>query len=114
MIIDTSALEVYREVMEDETDAFIAEILASFYINVQELIKTLDKGIAENDVESFVRAAHTFKSTSATVGALRVSNLTADRETRGSSENLGSLKPTLMELKEAYIEAEKKLKEIYS
>jgi hypothetical protein len=31
MIIDPSALEAYREVMEDEADEFIADVLNSFY-----------------------------------------------------------------------------------
>jgi len=34
MIIDPSALEAYREVMEDEADEFIADVLNSFYTNV--------------------------------------------------------------------------------
>ena len=114
MPIDASALEVYREIMEDETDAFIAEILANFYINTRGLLASLDKSFKENDVEEFVRAVHTLRSTSATVGARRVSNLATDLETRGGSEPLENLRPLIRELNEAYEEAERELKEIYT
>ncbi|MBT3338363.1 MAG: hypothetical protein HN855_02375 [Anaerolineae bacterium] len=42
MTIDTSILESYRELMEEEADEFIADILNSFYENSTELIQTLD------------------------------------------------------------------------
>ncbi len=113
MSINPSALEVYREIMEDETDAFIAEILVNFYTNTRELLASLDKFLKQNNVDEFVRAVHTLRSTSATVGAERVSNLATDLETRGGSEPLADLHPLVLELNEAYEEAERKLKEIY-
>ncbi len=114
MIIDPSALEAYREVMEDEADEFIAEILSLFYTNARELLARLESTLAENDVEVFVRTAHTFKTTSATVGAQRVSSLLADLEMRGETEPLSDLLPIISELKEAYEEADSKLKELYA
>ncbi len=113
MSIDTSTLEAYREIMEDEADSFIAEILTNFYISTQNLIETLDKSLVKNNVEEFTRAAHTLRSTSATVGALRVSGLATDLETRGGSEPLTDLQPLIFELKEAYEKAEVELKELY-
>ena len=113
MLIDPTALEAYREVMEEETDSFITEILDSFYPNARELLISLDKAVNENDVKGFIRAAHIFKSTSATVGAQLVSGLAADLEARATSEPLRDLQPLLSKLGEAYEEAEAKLKEIY-
>ena len=113
MPVDPSALEVYREIMGDETDAFIADILNSFYTNARDLIASLDRTLEENDVEGFVRAVHTLKTTTATVGARRVSGLAVDLEARGGTEPLPDLLPLLSELKEAYEEAEIKLKELY-
>ncbi len=114
MLIDPAALEVYREVMGEETDDFIAEILDNFYPNSRELLASLDRALDKNDVEGFTRAAHIFKSTSATVGAQRVSGLVTDLEARASSEPLTDLQPLISKLKDAYEEAEAKLKEIYS
>ncbi|MBT3189533.1 MAG: Hpt domain-containing protein [Anaerolineae bacterium] len=114
MIIDPSALEAYREVMEDEADEFIADVLNSFYTNARELLATMDSALLKNNVDEFVRAAHTFKSTAATVGANPLSGLLADLEKRGESEGLSALKPLIPPLKEAFDEVEKKLKEIFS
>lgn len=113
MIVDPSTLETYRSIMDDEADEFIADILTHFYINSQTLIAKLDDSLAENNREEFVRAAHTFKSTSATVGAQRVSNLLANLEERGETELLFALQPLIPELKIAYEESVSKLKELY-
>lgn len=113
MIINPEALEAYREVMEDEADAFIADVLNSFYKNARELIATLDESAAQNDVKSFIRAAHTFKSTAATVGAEPLSSLAADLEEKASSQTLTALTPLLAALKKAFTEAENELKRLY-
>jgi len=113
MIINPEALEAYKEVMEDEADAFIADILDTFYSNSRELMAALDEATAQNDVESFARAAHTFKSTAATVGAEPLSSLAADLEMKAQSEALTALAPLLAALKEAFTEAERELKRLY-
>ena len=114
MIINPEALEAYKEVMEDEADAFIADILESFYNNSADLIETLEKSIPTNDRKSFIRAAHTFKSTSATVGAESLSGLAADLEMKAHSEALTALTPLVAALKEAFAEAEIELKKLYN
>ena len=114
MPVDPSILETYREVMEAEGDDFVADILNTFYPSAQELMDSLDEALRENDVDRFVRAAHSFKSTSATVGALCVSGLAADLEARGMRGDLPALKPLLVELREAYEVAEIRLKELFS
>ena len=113
MIVDPSALEAYREVMEDEADEFIADITSSFYANARELFLKMDEALAKDDIEGFVRAAHTFKSTAATVGAMPLSGLLADLEKRGGSEPLAGLQPLIPPLKQAYEEVETKLRELY-
>lgn len=113
MFINAEILDSYREVMEDEADAFIADILNSFYSNARELIAKLEEAIPANDVDSFTRAAHTFKSTSATVGADRLSGLAGELEKDAQSEALTALAPRLPALKEAFAEAEAELKRLY-
>ncbi|MCP4141964.1 MAG: Hpt domain-containing protein [Chloroflexi bacterium] len=114
MIVDPSALEAYREIMEDEADEFIADIVTSFYVNARELFSKMDEALVKDDREEFVRAAHTFKSTAATVGAMPLSGLLADLEKRAESEPLPGLAPLIPPLKEAYEEVENKLKELYA
>ncbi|MBT3712001.1 MAG: Hpt domain-containing protein [Anaerolineae bacterium] len=113
MIVDPSALEAYREIMEDEADEFIIDILNSFYSNARELFSAMDEALAKDDAEGFVRAAHTFKSTAATVGAMPLSGLLADLEKKGGSEPLAGLEPLIPPLKAAYEEVESRLRELY-
>ncbi len=115
MSVDPTALDVYKDLMdsEAEADAFIAEILESFYTDTGNLLQTLDHCLKKNDVDGFVRAVHTLKTTAATVGAQLLSGLAADLELRGETELLAHLQPRVTLLNEAFADAEKKLKEIH-
>ena len=114
MIIDTSVLDAYRDFMEEDADEFIQEILDDFYQNSQILLKTLSSPPTAENIEEFVRAAHTLKSTSATVGATKLSELAATLEEKSKAKALDEIAPLLPKLLSLYAEAEAKLKEIYA
>ena len=114
MIIDTSILDAYRDFMEEDADEFIQEILEEFYQNSLELLETLKSPPTTDQLEGFVRAAHTLKSTSATVGATKLSELAATLEKKGKEAALDEIPPLLSQLPDTYTEAEAKLKEIYT
>jgi HPt (histidine-containing phosphotransfer) domain-containing protein len=113
MIIDTSVLDAYRDFMEEDADDFIRDVLDDFYENSQDLLKTLATLPNEDGLDEFVRAAHTLKSTSATVGATKLSELAASIEQKGKDNAIANIPPLLVQLAPAYAEAEAKLKEIY-
>lgn len=113
MVIDTSVLDAYRDFMEEEAEAFIQEVLADFYQNSAELLDKLGTLPTEANLGEFVRAAHTLKSTSATVGATKLSALAADIEKKGKAKEIDAIAPLLEQLRPVYNEAEAKLKEIY-
>jgi len=114
MIIDTSILDAYRDFMEEDADEFIQEILGDFYKNSENLLEKLRFIPTEDQLDGFIRAAHTLKSTSATVGATRLSEIAASIEEKGKELAFHEVAPLLPKLNEAFIEAEAKLKEIYS
>lgn len=114
MIIDTSVLDAYRDFMEEDADDFIQEILDEFFENSKTLLAKLSKPPSENELEGFVRAAHTLKSTSATVGATKLSELAALLEEKGKEKALSEIPPLLPMLHNAYAEAITELKKIYS
>ncbi len=113
MSINTTILDSYRELMEDEADEFIADILNSFYENSTELLKTLRDSIVQGQPSEFVRAAHSFKSTSATVGAEELSALAADLEKKGKSGEINDLAPAIDALQKAYESAKEELQKLY-
>jgi HPt (histidine-containing phosphotransfer) domain-containing protein len=91
MTIDLSALEVYREIMGEEADAFIADIIDTYLNNAPLLLKAMQEGLAQNNVNSLIRAAHTLKSNSATVGAGALAKLSAEIEQQANSGDLNEM-----------------------
>ncbi len=110
MTINRSALDAYREMMGEDADAFIADIIDTYLDNAVNLLDDLRSALASGDVEGFVRAAHTLKSTSATVGAEELSALAADLETKGKEGNLSSLAPGVTEAREMFAQVEEELR----
>ena len=70
-MIDQGVLDNLREVVEDE----FGKILQGFIDHVPVLQSELDAGLAAGDVSRLVRPAHSLKSSSANVGAKRLSEL---------------------------------------
>jgi CheY-like chemotaxis protein/HPt (histidine-containing phosphotransfer) domain-containing protein len=70
-VLDQKVLHDLREVVEEEFGA----ILRGFIDHVPVLQVDLDAGLAAGDVAALVRPAHSLKSSSANVGALRLSEL---------------------------------------
>ena len=114
MTIDTSVLDSYRDFMEEDAEDFIKEILSEFYTNAHELLKTLAEVPTEATIEDFVRAAHTLKSTSATVGATELSALAASLEESGKERALAEIAKLLPALQITFMTAETELKKLYA
>jgi CheY-like chemotaxis protein/HPt (histidine-containing phosphotransfer) domain-containing protein len=75
--LDEAALARLRSEMGA---AFIDELLNTFVDDTRELLDTLRKTLAGGDVDAFRRAAHSLKSSAATIGAAALSALAADLE----------------------------------
>ncbi len=73
-------LDSYYRVMGDDTNAFLAELIGTFLPNTQKLIDDLNKSLEGNDLATFHRSAHTLKSSSASLGAMRLSELAKNLE----------------------------------
>ncbi|MBI5840374.1 MAG: Hpt domain-containing protein [Chloroflexi bacterium] len=109
MTIDISALEAYREIMGEEADAFIADIIKTYIQNGANLVQIITDSLASGDKTSFERAAHTLKSTSATVGAKELSAVAAELESLCKTEALSTLAPKVGQLAQEFSKAEAEL-----
>lgn len=99
MTLDPSALDSYREFMGEDAQVFIDEIIQSFLEAGPQLVKTAEQALQDGQQEAFVRAVHTLKSNSATLGATQLSALAAEMERKGKSEGLAGLESSLAEAK---------------
>jgi HPt (histidine-containing phosphotransfer) domain-containing protein len=73
-VLDTGVIAELRAATGDD-DEFIAELIESYLAEGQANVDSLSAAAGGNDLAVFARAAHTLKSTSATVGAMRLSEL---------------------------------------
>lgn len=73
--INWETLESYYQVMGDDTDAFLVELIQTFLPNAQKLIDDMNTALDRYDQSTFHRSAHTLKSSSASLGALYLSEL---------------------------------------
>jgi PAS domain S-box-containing protein len=84
--IDWNVLNAYYEVMGDDTDAFLIELVQTFLPNAQKLIDDLRETLANKDLTAFHRGAHTLKSSSASLGAMQLSEMAKKLEAESNSE----------------------------
>ena len=84
-VLDQATLERLRATMGA---GFLDELLPTFLEDSQELVGTIRRALAENDVDSFRRAAHSLKSNAASFGAMTLSTLAKDLEALGKSGSL--------------------------
>lgn len=100
MSLDLSILNSYREFMGEDANAFIQDILDTFLSNAPQLVTTLEESLANDNVDAFVRAVHTLKSNSATVGATALAAVCAEIEHAGKSGNIQGLSGKVSQVKD--------------
>ncbi len=108
--IDAQALQNLREMVgEDEPEAFI-EVVESYLNDLPALLETLETSVQQQDVPTLHRSAHTLKSTSATLGAKPLAQLSKQLEKLGrTSSEEGTLLPpeALALVRSIYLEYER-------
>jgi HPt (histidine-containing phosphotransfer) domain-containing protein len=78
----------------DKADSMLPELIANFCLDAPKLILDARQALEEGQTEEVRRAAHTLKSTSATFGAIELSELAMQLESRardGLLEGAGEL-----------------------
>lgn len=91
-LLDPAVIAELRVATGDD-DAFIAELIESYLAEGQTNVDSISAAAAQNDLAVFTRVAHTLKSTSATVGAMRLSEVCRGLEEAarsGRAEGLSS------------------------
>ena len=84
--VDRDALDELEKSVGDDR-SFVRELVETYLEDAPRQIETVREGIATGDVESTNRAAHTLKSTSATVGALGLSAMARELQTMTEIES---------------------------
>jgi CheY-like chemotaxis protein len=80
----------------------LLDLINLFLQETPSLMDTIRRGLAEGDIPSLTRAAHTLKSNGATFGANKLRDLSLQIEQKGRGENLEGVADMVRQLQEEY------------
>jgi HPt (histidine-containing phosphotransfer) domain-containing protein len=85
--LDLGVLEALRDSVGGD-DGFVADLVETYLGDSATQLGAIDNAIANGDAAELVRPAHTLKSASFTVGAMRLGELARGLEQRGRAGQL--------------------------
>lgn len=89
-LVDAATYDGMKELLEDEFPSF----LDMFFSENQEALNKIKGGLENNDAPAIQAAAHTLKSSSGYIGAIKLAELAQDIETQANTsgtENIAAL-----------------------
>jgi histidine phosphotransfer protein HptB len=98
-VIDTATFDELKSAMGED---FIPELITTYLEETTALLATLREALAANRPEDFRRAAHSIKSSSASLGALDFSAQAKELEFIGKAGDLDQAGEPLAKLEAAY------------
>ncbi len=98
-VIDRSALANLRELQEEGEPDIVAEVGGLFLKHTPDKISAIEQATEKGDAKGLQIAAHSLKSSSAYVGAMRLSAMSKELEQMGRSGELKGAKELVELLK---------------
>lgn len=99
--LDRGTLDELQEIMEDD----FAILLQSFLDAAPGMIREIEAGILDGDTGQVVMPAHSLKSSSANVGALRLSALARQLEQYAKNGDLAAVSKLFEQMKRSFVTA---------
>ncbi len=91
-VLDQSVLSSLRELQEEGEPDILEEVGGLFLKHAPDKLSAIEKAVADRDAKGLQTAAHSLKSSSAYVGAMKLSAMSKDLEMMGRTGSLeGSL-----------------------
>ena len=101
--------QVFNELQATLGADFIGELIDTYCEETPELLEQLQQALSQNDAEAFRRAAHSIKSSSASLGALEFSAQAKDLELLGKSGDISGAGEKVARLRVDYAQVEQAL-----
>ena len=86
-MLDESVLRELEESTGDDP-AFVRDLIETYLADVPLQLEGIEGAIAADDSDALIRPAHTLKSSSATLGAMRLADISRTLEMTGRSGTL--------------------------
>ena len=87
-VIDPQALDNIRILQRENGPALLSKVIHNYLDRAPQLLATLREAVTQNDAGTVQEAAHSLKSSSATLGATTLAALCQDLETMGHQHDL--------------------------
>ena len=94
-IIDPESIANLRDLNPGDNGEFLREIVSIYIEDTPKRIEDLKKSLAAGDLDSFTRAAHTIKGSSANVGAVALRAVAERLEQIARKDGLGKVAPMI-------------------
>ena len=88
--LDPKVLQDFRNAMGDSADEFLAELIDAYLEDSPNLLQQMREAIAPGNFKAMKDAAHTLKSSSASLGAIALSKLCQQLENVGRSPSIST------------------------
>ena len=110
--IDRKALAILQEVQRPGAEPVVAKIVKSYCANAPKLIDEMHGSLHRADAAALAWAAHSLKSSSASLGATRVAALSNEIEVRALAQDLGGLESMITRVTDLHRQAAEALQEL--
>jgi two-component system, sensor histidine kinase and response regulator len=90
-LLDAKALEEIRKLGGAQGEAFLQRVVGLYLTEAPKQVGTLEQAVKHADADALRRAAHSLKSTSATIGARDLAQLAKELEELGRAERLAEV-----------------------
>jgi len=100
--IDTETLQAFREAIGLNADQFLAQLIDVYLEETPLLMQAIHTAVAQNDAVAMQQAAHTLKSSSASLGAISFSKLCEKLESLGHSSTMAEAREVVVQFDSEY------------
>jgi len=100
--IDKSALYRIKAVQQPGKPDLVEKIINLYINDAQSLCHNIHEAVGKGDPQALSKAAHSLKSSSANVGAIKLASLCKDLETLGKANTLGNAQEIVNQMDSEY------------
>ena len=89
VVIDSKALDTLRALQRPGRPDIVARVVNIYLDSSPQLLRAMQEAVEQGDASALERAAHSLKSSSANIGAMRLAELSKELEAMGRNNTLG-------------------------
>ena len=102
-LIDPAPLAMIRQLQQPGTDDVAARVVQTYCADAPKLIERMKESLQSADAETLRRAAHSLKSSSASVGVKRIASLSKEVEILAKANDLVHLDAMIAAIDAEYL-----------